>query len=262
MVGNKPAGNPRVLEKRPETYSSMGLTAENVARRFNVSREDQDRFALESHNKALKAIESGRFKEQIVPVKTRYMDDEGKWVEWVHEVDEGPRASTLEALGKLRPVFDPTGSVTAGNSSQTNDAAAAVVIMGATKARQLGLEPMARFVDYTCVGVPPDIMGVGPLYAIRLLYKRNKLRPGDVDLYEINEAFASQALYCCRELGLDMERVNVNGGAIALGHPLGCTGAKLTTQLMYEMKYRGAKKGVVSMCIGGGMGFAALYERD
>ncbi len=257
MGGNKPAPDPEMMDTAPEVYTPMGITAELVAERYNVSRQVQDAFALRSQQRALAALKEGTFKEQYVPVPYRDADGTTK----MHEVDEGPRETTPESLAALRPAFRATGSVTAGNSSQMNDAAAAVMVMSAEKAKSLGLKPMAYFRNFQVVGVPPEIMGVGPAYAIPKLLKATGLKVQDIDLWEINEAFAAQAVYCVRELGIPEERVNVNGGAIALGHPLGCTGAKLTVQLMYEMKRRNARYGVVSMCIGGGMGAAGLFER-
>jgi acetyl-CoA acyltransferase len=264
MTGFYFAPNPGLVEEYPEPYMGMGLTAEAVAERYNVSREDQDRFGLRSNAKALAAIADGKFREEIVPVevKTVSVDGSGRRVEKVRkfEVDEGPRQTTLEQMAALKPPFKKGGSVTAGNSSQMSDGAAAVLLMTAEKAAELRLNPLARYVGFAVAGVPPEIMGVGPMYAIPQLMKVTGRTLSEIDLFEINEAFASQALASMRELGIDEERVNVNGGAIALGHPLGCTGAKLTVQLIHEMKRRGSKYGVVSMCIGGGMGAAGLFE--
>jgi acetyl-CoA acyltransferase len=264
MTGFFFAPNPGLVEEYPEPYMGMGLTAEAVAERYNVSREDQDRFGLQSNAKALAAIGDGKFREEIVPleVKTVAVDGSGKRVEKVKkfDVDEGPRKTTLEQMASLKPPFKKGGSVTAGNSSQMSDGAAAVLLMTAEKAAELRLNPLARYVGFAVAGVPPEIMGVGPMYAIPQLMKVTGRKLAEVDLFEINEAFASQALASVRELGIDPERVNVNGGAIALGHPLGCTGAKLTVQLIHEMKRRGSKYGVVSMCIGGGMGAAGIFE--
>ncbi len=265
MGGNKLAPSPELVDTLIETYTPMGLTAENVAQRFNVSREDQDKFGYESHKKAAAAIKDGKFKEEIVPltVVDRFVGPDNKVVEkeFIFDTDEGVRPeTTVEALSKLRPAFHVKGSVTAGNSSQTSDGAAASVVMSAEKAAKLGLKPLAIFRGFAVAGCPPEIMGVGPAYAIPKLMKLTGMKIEDIDLFELNEAFASQALYCVRELSLDPAKVNVNGGAIALGHPLGCTGAKLTTTLLHEMKRRGSKFGVVSMCIGGGMGAAGLFE--
>lgn len=266
MGGNKLAPSPQLADSLIETYTPMGITAENVAQRFNVSREDQDKFGLASHQKAAAAIKEGRFKDEIVPMKVvvRDVGADNKIVEqeFIFDTDEGVRPdTTLEALNKLRPAFNVKGSVTAGNSSQTSDGAAAAVVMSAEKAAELGLKPLAIFRGFAVAGCPPEIMGVGPAYAIPKLMELTGVKLEDVDLFEINEAFASQALYCVRELGIDPDKVNVNGGAIALGHPLGCTGAKLTATLLHEMGRRGSRYGIVSMCIGGGMGAAGLFER-
>jgi acetyl-CoA acyltransferase len=268
MGGNKPVAYPPLVEDWVEGYTPMGLTAENVANRFNISRERQDQFSVRSHDRALRAIDEGRFKSQILPIETEVFSEGPDGVPVVKKItldtDEGPRRGTsVEVLAKLRPAFDPTGSVTAGNSSQMNDGAAMVVVMSREKAKDLGLKPMAVYRRYQVAGTPPEIMGVGPAYAIPKLLDKAGLKKEDIDLWEVNEAFASQALYCCEDkLGLDMEKVNVNGGAIALGHPLGCTGAFLTTKLLYEMERQNLKVGVVSMCIGGGMGAAGLFERE
>jgi len=267
MMGLSPSPNPHVVDDRPEVYTSMGLTAERVAERFGISREDQDRFALRSHQKAALAIQEGRFRDEILPVQARLPDvtRDGRptYRTVVFDTDEGVRFDTsLEALSSLKPVFRKDGVVTAGNSSQTSDGAAAVVVMSREKAEEKGLRPMAVFRAYGVVGVPPDIMGVGPAYAVPKVLKSAGLSLGDMDVIELNEAFAAQALYVIRELGIDMEKVNVNGGAIALGHPLGCTGAKLTTTLLYEMARRKARYGLVTMCVGGGMGAAGLFERE
>ena len=265
MGGNKLMPDPDLMATWPEVYMSMGLTAENVAERYKISREDQDAFALASHQKAAAAIAAGRFKEEIVPLtvveRTRA---NGRLVEktTVFEVDEGVRYDTsMEALARLKPVFKQGGTVTAGNSSQTSDGAACVVVMSAKKAASLGIEPLAVFRAYAVEGCPPDVMGIGPSVAIPKALKLAGLAKDQVDLFELNEAFASQALACMRLLELDPARINVNGGAIALGHPLGCTGAKLTATLLYEMRRRNARYGVVSMCIGGGMGAAGVFER-
>ncbi|MBR8660512.1 MULTISPECIES: acetyl-CoA C-acetyltransferase [Bacillales] len=265
MAGHKVALNPTLMETMPEAYMSMGHTAEEVAKRYGVSREDQDAFALQSHQRAAAAIAAGKFRDEIVPltVKQHRVDDDGKLhvTERVFDTDEGVRADTsLEALAKLKPVFHVQGTVTAGNSSQTSDGAAAVLVMSAEKADSLGVRPIARFRSFTVGGVDPDVMGIGPVVAIPKALKMAGLSLADVDLFELNEAFASQSLAVIRELGLDPAKVNVNGGAIALGHPLGCTGAKLTVSLLNELKRRGGKYGVVTMCIGGGMGAAGVFE--
>jgi acetyl-CoA acyltransferase len=259
MGGEKPAPNPSLMATRPETYTPMGITAELVAERFGVSRADQDAFAVASNDKALAAIAAGRFVDEIVPVPTKVYKD-GKWEATTFAVDEGPRKSTVEGLGALKAAFKTNGTVTAGNSSQTSDGAAAVVIADAARAKAEGWPVLALLKSYQVAGVPPEIMGVGPVAAIPKAVKAAGLTLADIDLFEINEAFAAQALYCVRELGLDPAKVNVNGGAIALGHPLGCTGAKLTATLLHELRRRNARYGVVSMCIGGGMGAAAVFE--
>jgi acetyl-CoA acyltransferase len=265
MTGYKPSPNPYLMEHYPQIYMSMGHTAEEVARRFGVSREDQDRFAVESHRKAHRAIQEGKFKDEIVPVtvKERYIDENGKLQEKevVFDTDEGVRPDTsLEALAKLKPVFRVDGTVTAGNSSQTSDGAAAVMVMSAEKAEQLGVKPIAVFRSFAVGGVDPDIMGVGPVVAVPKALKLAGLSLDQVDLVELNEAFASQSLEVIRRLELNPEIVNVNGGAIALGHPLGCTGAKLTVSILNELARRKQKIGVVTMCIGGGMGAAGVFE--
>ncbi len=266
MGGNKPSFNPEIIETRPEVFMPMGLTAEQVVRIYKVTREDQDEFAYRSHKKALAAIAEGKFREEIVPVKTTLFAAEngGKPVphEIVFEVDEGPRAdTTLEALAKLKPAFDPKGTVTAGNSSQMSDGAAAAVVVSEKAMKALGAEPLARFLGFAAAGVPPEIMGIGPVKAVPKLLKKLRVKQTRIDLFELNEAFAAQSLPVIRELSLDPDKVNVNGGAIALGHPLGCTGAKLAATLLHEMKRRNASLGVVTMCIGGGMGAAGLFER-
>ena len=266
MGGNKPSFNPEIVEERPEVFMPMGLTAEQVAGKYMVTRDDQDVFAFHSHRKALAAVKEGKFREEIVPVATTVYDakDGGKPVsrEIVFEVDEGPRAdTTIEALAKLSPAFDPKGTVTAGNASQMSDGAAAAVVVSEKALKALGAEPLARFLGFAVAGVPPEIMGIGPVAAVPKLLRRLRIKLTRIDLVELNEAFAAQSLPVIRELGLDPDRVNVNGGAIALGHPLGCTGAKLTASLLYEMKRREAKLGLVTMCIGGGMGAAGLFER-
>jgi acetyl-CoA acyltransferase len=267
MGGNKPSFNPGILETRPEVFLPMGLTAEKVARQYQVTREDQDQFSFHSHRKALEAIAQGKFRDEIVPVNTVVFreGEDGKPVrkEIVFDVDEGPRAdTTIEGLAKLKPAFDPRGTVTAGNSSQMSDGAAASIVVSEKALKELGVEPLARFLGYSVAGVAPDVMGLGPREAIPKLLKRMRVKQTRVDVFELNEAFAAQALPVIRELSLDPDKVNVNGGAIALGHPLGCTGAKLTATLLHEMKRRGPCLGVVSMCIGGGMGAAGLFERE
>jgi acetyl-CoA acyltransferase len=261
MVGNKFAPNPTF---GPEVYLSMGLTAERVAEQYGVSREDQDAFALRSHQNAAAALDGGYFKDQILPLGVEVIEDqsgETKRHVMTFTVDEGVRHdTTLEALAKLKPVFKRGGTVTAGNASQMSDGAAGVVVMSEARAEALGLKPMARFVSYGVGGVPPEIMGVGPLAAVPKALSRAGLSMDDIDLVELNEAFASQALAVIRGLEIDPDLVNVNGGAIALGHPLGCTGAKLTTQILYEMQRRKARYGMVTMCIGGGMGAAGIFE--
>lgn len=254
MGGNVTRLHPKIVEDRPEIYINMGLTAENVAARFEVSRQDQDQLAYESHQRALRAIKEGRFDAEIVPVTTT----EGL----VFNRDEGPRADTSpEALSQLKPVFTTRGSVTAGNSSQTSDGAAFSVLMSEDKARELNLTPIARYVGYAVAGVAPEVMGIGPVEAIPLLLKKTGVSLGEIDVIELNEAFAAQALAVVRKLGLDPQRVNPNGGAIALGHPLGCTGAKLTATAISELHRVKGRYAMVSMCIGGGMGAAGLFER-
>jgi acetyl-CoA acyltransferase len=261
MGGNKVSVNPELMEKYPEVYTTMGATAEKVAARFNVSREEQDRFACESQRRAAEAREKGRFKDEIAPITVRVFDDQGKASQVTVSEDTILRPDTqLEALSKLKPAFDAKGTVTAGNASPLTDGAAAAVVMSEGKAKELGVEPLGYFVDFVVVGVPPDIMGIGPVPAIRKLLERNRLTVKDIDVFEVNEAFAAQAVYCLRELGIPPEKANPNGGAIALGHPLGVTGTRLVGTLLRELKRRGGKRGVVSMCIGGGMGAAALLE--
>jgi acetyl-CoA acyltransferase len=265
MTGNKFAPNPYFALEGPEVFTSMGLTAENVAVKYGISREDQDAFALRSNQRAGEAVTSGRFDPEIVPMEVELVEygPDGKAVTRRFTVarDEGPRLDTsLQALAKLRPAFREGGTVTAGNSSQMSDGAAGVIVMSQEKAQALGLKPLVRFISYAVGGVPPEIMGVGPVAAIPKALKKAGLSLVDIGLIELNEAFAAQSLAVIRELGLDTEITNVNGGAIALGHPLGCTGAKLTTQLIYEMKRRNVQFGMVSMCIGGGMGAAGVFE--
>jgi acetyl-CoA acyltransferase len=261
MSGNKLSLHPGLVEQRPEAYIGMGHTAERVAQKFGIGAREQNAFAARSHQKAVAAIAAGRFQEEIVPITPRMPGHKGGDVPAFAQ-DEMPRADTSEeVLAKLRPAFAAKGSVTAGNSSPLSDGAAAVVATSEAKCRALGIEPLGYLKAFQVVGVPPDIMGIGPYPAIEALLKRCGLGVADVGLFEINEAFAAQALYCQRELKIPDDKINVNGGAIALGHPLGCTGAKLSTQLLYEMRRRKVEFGVVSMCIGGGMGAAALYQR-
>jgi len=265
MAGYKFSPNPYFAQDLPHYYTSMGLTAENVAEKYGVSREDQDAFSLGSNLKAAKAVDSGLFDPEIVPlaVEVLELDDDEKQVthKFTFERDEGPRGdSTMEGLSKLRPAFKDGGTVTAGNSSQMSDGAAGVIIMSAGKAAELGLKPLVRFISFAVGGVNPELMGIGPVVAVPKALEKAGLKQEDIDIFELNEAFAAQSLAVLRTLELNPEKVNVNGGAIALGHPLGCTGAKLTTQLIYEMGRRKSKYGMVTMCIGGGMGAAAVFE--
>jgi acetyl-CoA acyltransferase len=264
MVGNKFAPNPFFALDDPGVFTGMGLTAENVAEKYGISREDQDKFALRSNQLAAKAVNSGLFDPELVPVDvdfTEVVDGKPATRHFTVKRDEGPRAdTTLDALAKLRPAFKEGGTVTAGNSSQMSDGAAAVVVMSAEKADELGLKSLVRFVSFATGGVPPELMGIGPISAVPKALKLAGLNLDDIDLFEINEAFAAQSLAVIRELGIEPEKANVNGGAIALGHPLGCTGAKLTTQLIHEMERRQSKYGMVTMCIGGGMGAATVFE--
>ncbi len=257
--------NPELVRTYAAYFMPMGLTGEQVAREFKVAREDQDTFALRSHERAARAVDSGLFDEEIVPLDVEFtsVDDQGEVQQQktVFKRDEGPRRDTsAEGLAKLRPVFQAKGTITAGNSSQRSDGAAAVVVMERERAEELGLKPLLRFVGFAVAGVRPEVMGIGPLYAIPKVLKLTGLSLSDIDLIEFNEAFASQALAVIRELGLDLEKVNVNGGAIALGHPMGATGTKLTVQLMHEMRRRKSRYGMVTMCIGGGMGAAGIFE--
>ena len=267
MGGNKVSPNPVLVDTYPDVYLSTGLVAENHARECGLSREEQDAFAFRSHNRAIAAIDAGRFRDEIVPVRVALAEPSADGSaptarEFVFDVDEGPRRDTsMGALAKLKPAFHANGTVTAGNSSQMSDGGAAVVVMLLEQAEALGLRPLARFVGYATAGVEPERFGVGPVPAIRKLLARTGLRLQDIDLVELNEAFAAQMLACLRELPIDPDRLNVNGGALALGHPLGCTGAKLTTSLLYEMQRRGSRYGMVSMCVGGGMGAAGLFEK-
>jgi acetyl-CoA acyltransferase len=263
MTGNKLAPNPWLVDNLPQTYMGMGMTAECVRKKYGITREDADRFALRSHQNAIKAQAAGNFDEEIVPVEVEstVFNGKPKRVKTTFSKDEGPRAETsLEALGKLKPAFSTDGTSTAGNSSQTSDGAAAAIVMSEKKAKELGLKPMVRFVSFAVGAVPPEIMGIGPVVAIPKALKLAGLKLSDIDVFELNEAFAVQALAVVREAGVDPERVNVNGGAIALGHPLGCTGAKLTATILREMRRRHSKYGMVSMCIGGGQGAAGIFE--
>ena len=257
MGGHKVAPNPTLVHDYPDVYLSTGLVAENHARQSGISREAQDEFSLRSHTRALAAIDAGRFADEIIPIDVRTLSGMV-----TATTDEGPRrGSSLEALAALRPAFHVSGTVTAGNSSQTSDAAAAVIVMSAPRAQALGLTPFAKFIGYATAGVKPELFGIGPVPAIRKLLARTGLSLDAIDLIELNEAFAAQVLACTKELPMDVERLNVNGGAIALGHPLGCTGARLTTSLLYELRRRDGRYGLVTMCVGGGMGAAALFER-
>jgi acetyl-CoA acyltransferase len=274
MGGNKVCPNPALVDEYPDVYLSTGLVAENHARDYSISREEQDAFALRSHQRAVAAIEAGRFSDEITPLMfTVAVPQNGGPFDGAQgrpaglrdvtfAQDEGPRRDTSpEALAKLRPAFHTAGTVTAGNSSQTSDGAAAVVLMSAAAAKERGLQPLARFVAYATAGVAPERFGIGPVPAVRKVLERAGLTLDQIDLVELNEAFAAQVLAVLRELPIDPDRLNVNGGAIALGHPLGCTGAKLTTSLLYEMRRRNARYGLVTMCVGGGMGAAGIFER-
>ncbi len=262
MGGNKVSANPQTMEDRPDIYIPMGTTAENVASRFEVGREEQDQFAYESHKKAIEAWERGFFKGEVMAVETQVVDAQGNRVDATVDRDDGPRPGTsVEALSGLRPAFNPKGTVTAGNASPLTDGAAATVLMSKEKADELGITPMGYYRAFQVAGVDPDIMGIGPVPAIRLLLEKTGLTVDDIDLFEINEAFASQAVYCQRELGIDSAKLNVNGGAIALGHPLGVSGTRMAGTLLRALEEKGGRYGVVSMCIGGGMGAAALFER-
>jgi acetyl-CoA acyltransferase len=265
MTGNKFAPDPWLAENYPEIYCSMGQTAENVANKYGVSREEQDAFGYRSHTRAIAAQDAGKFKDEIVPLEIKQVVmDNGKPTTRtiVFDADEGPRRdTTLEAMAKLRPAFARNGTVTAGNSSQMSDGAAAVLVMEREKAKALGLKPLVRFVGFAVGGVPPELMGIGPTVAVPKVLELTGLSLDDMGLIELNEAFASQALVVIRELGMDEEITNVSGGAIALGHPLGCTGAKLTVQIINAMKRRDVQFGLVTMCIGGGQGAAGIFER-
>jgi acetyl-CoA acyltransferase len=264
-MGWKTALNYKIASETPDYYTSMGHTAENVGEKYKVSRQDQDEFSYRSHMKALNAINKGLFKEEIVPVtvKETYLDENGKkkTKEYVVDMDEGPRADTsMEVLASLKPAFSNRGNITAGNSSQTSDGAAFVMVMSERMVKELNLEPIARMVSYAAMGVQPKYMGIGPVEAVPVALKKAGMTMNQLDLIELNEAFAAQALAVIRELDMDMEKVNVNGGAIALGHPLGCTGAKLSVQLFNELRRRNKKYGMVTACVGGGQGVAGIYE--
>src|SRR5947209_7868602 len=285
MGGNKISPNPWLVDHYPDAYISMGLGTENIARKFGITREQADQFSVESHTKALAAIAAGKFKDETIPVEVKVTSvpngngsspsavtaerstkqksaPKPATQTFVFATDEGPRADTsLDALAKLRPAFHVKGTVTAGNSSQMSDGAAAVLLASADVARDRGLKPLARFVGFATAGVAPERFGIGPVPAIQKVLKQTGLSMKDIDLIELNEAFAAQVLACLKELPIDLDKLNVNGGAIALGHPLGCTGAKLTTSLLYEMQRRNARFGLVSMCVGGGMGAAGILER-
>lgn len=264
MGGHKVSANPWLISNYPDAYLSMGLTAERLAQRFQISREQADHFSLRSHQKAIAAIQEGRFDDEIVPVPVSFTAPNGakpKRIEITFNVDEGPRSdTTLEALANLKPAFHAKGTVTAGNSSQMSDGAAAAVLMSAERAQQLGIKPLARLMAYATAGYKPEEMGLGPVFAIPKALKMAGLKLSDVEVFELNEAFAAQSLAVIKEAGLDPEKVNPNGGAIALGHPLGCTGAKLTATIIRELQRRKARYGVVTMCVGGGMGAAGVFE--
>ncbi|MBF0120394.1 MAG: thiolase family protein [Desulfobacterales bacterium] len=264
MGGNLPRPNPDYAKTNPDLYTSMGTTAENVAKRYNVTRQEQDAFAYESHMKAANALKNKLFTEIVPTPATKFVQQQDgtyKKETFIVDYDDGIRAdTTIEGLAKLRPVFAADGSVTAGNSSQTTDGAAATILMSGERVKELGIKPLAKFICYTTAGCKPDEMGVGPKYAIPKLLKLTGLKLEDIGMFELNEAFASQSIYCIRELGIDMKKVNIHGGAIALGHPLGCTGAKLCATLLVNMRERGAKYGIESMCAAGGQGAAALFE--
>jgi acetyl-CoA acyltransferase len=266
MGGNRFSPNPYLMEHYPDAYLNMALTAENLVRKYSITREQQDQFALRSHERALAAIAAGKFKEEIVPLEVVEVSLDGKdkpqTRKIVFDTDEGPRADTsLEALAKLKPVFHARGTITAGNASQMADGAAAAVVMSMERAKALGAKPLARFVSYATAGTLPEEMGIGPVYAIPKALKFAGLKLTDIELIELNEAFAAQALAVIKLAGLGLEKINVNGGAVALGHPLGCTGAKLTATLLGEMKRRNTRYGMVTMCVGGGMGAAGVFER-
>jgi acetyl-CoA acyltransferase len=271
MGGNRVSPNPWLMDHYPDAYLSMGLTAENLAKKYGITREKADEFSLASHRKALAAIAAGKFKDEIVPVEVQTTvvasaanghAAKAKTTTTLFEMDEGPRADTsMEALAKLKPAFHAHGTTTAGNSSQTSDGAAAAIVMSAERAKALGAKPLARFLGFATAGVPAEIMGIGPAYAIPKVLKMTGLKLDQMDVIELNEAFAVQSLAVIQEAGLDPTRLNPNGGAIALGHPLGCTGAKLTASILRELERRQARYGMVTMCIGGGMGAAGIFER-
>lgn len=268
MGGHKISPNPWLMDRYPDAYLGMGLTAENLARKYGITREDADQFSYASHQKALAAIRAGKFRDEIVPVEVTWTEVDGanghrpRTQKILFDTDEGPRAdTTLEALAKLKPAFHARGTITAGNASQMSDGAAAAVVMSADRARALGVEPLARFVAYAVAGCPPEEMGIGPVFAIPKALKMAGLKLEQIDVIELNEAFAAQALAVIRLAGLDPARVNPNGGAIALGHPLGCTGAKLTATILRELQRRNGRYGLVTMCVGGGMGAAGIFER-
>jgi acetyl-CoA acyltransferase len=264
MGGHKVSANPWLVANYPDAYLSMGLTAERLAKRFGITREEADQFSLRSHQNAIAAIEAGKFDEETVPVPVSFTTPNGskpKRVDITFKIDEGPRAdTTMEALLALKPAFHAKGTVTAGNSSQMSDGAAAAVVMSAEKAQAIGIKPLARFVAFATAGYKPEEMGIGPVYAIPKALKMAGLQLSDIDVFELNEAFAAQSLSVIKEAGLDPEKVNPNGGAIALGHPLGCTGAKLTASIIRELKRRNGRFGIVTMCVGGGMGAAGVIE--
>jgi acetyl-CoA acyltransferase len=265
MGGNKISPNPWLMDNYPDSYLGMGLTAENLARKYGITRQQADEFSLRSHQNALAAIAAGKFKDEVVPVDvkmTELNNGKPKTTSFTFDTDEGPRADTsLEALGKLKPAFHAKGTITAGNASQMSDGAAASVVMSAERARAIGAKPLARFVSFATAGCPPEEMGVGPVFAIPKALKLAGLKLDHIDVIELNEAFATQSLSVIKLAGLDLNKVNVNGGAIALGHPLGCTGAKLTATILREMQRRSARYGMVTMCVGGGMGAAGIFER-
>jgi acetyl-CoA acyltransferase len=265
MGGNKISPNPWLMDHYPDSYLGMGLTAENLAKKHDITRQQADEFSLASHQKALAAIAAGKFKDEVVPVEvsvTALNNGKAKTATSTFEIDDGPRADTsLEALGKLKPAFHVKGTVTAGNSSQMSDGAAAAVVMSAERARALGIKPLARFVAFATAGCPPEEMGVGPVFAIPKALKIAGLKLEQIDVIELNEAFAAQALSVIKLAGIDPAKVNPNGGAIALGHPLGCTGAKVTATILRELERRGGRYGLITMCVGGGMGAAGILER-
>ena len=265
MGGNMFSANPELVADWPESYAAMGITAELVAEKFNITREEQDKFGYESNIKAVNAIKEGKFKEEIIPVKvirTKVVGDELIKTEEIVDIDDGPRAdTTLEKMAKLKSPFKAGGTVTAGNSSQMTDGAALCMVVSEDFLKKIGKDPMARFIGYDVKGCPPEIMGIGPSLAIPGVLKKTGFKLDDIGLFELNEAFASQAIYCIKKVGINPDIVNVNGGAIALGHPLGCTGAKLTATLLHEMHRRDIKYGIVSMCVGGGMGAAGIFEK-